>query len=121
MAALTESLQKTRCLRAPAAPDRSTERWRAWEFWPAWLFYIPVGANYLRLALKYRGFTLPTASNPGIFSGGFVGESKIATLRDLHTTSPEFTAPHPGWNGFTASASWAKICAWRYDGTAIPE
>ena len=67
-------------------------RWTHWEFWPAWLFYLPVGANYLRLALKYRGFTLPTASNPGIFSGGFVGESKSATLRDLHATSPEFTA-----------------------------
>ncbi len=67
-------------------------RWRRWEFWPAWLFYFPVGANYLRLALKYRGFTVPTAANPGIFSGGFVGESKIATLRDLTATSPEFTA-----------------------------
>jgi len=67
-------------------------RWTRWEFWPAWLFYIPVGANYLRLALKYRGFTLPTAANPGIFSGGFVGESKIATLCDLSATSPEFTA-----------------------------
>jgi len=67
-------------------------RWTRWEFWPAWLFYIPVGVNYLRLALKYRGLALPTAANPGIFSGGFVGESKIATLHDLHGTSPEFTA-----------------------------
>ena len=63
-----------------------------WEFWPAWLFYLPVGVNYLGLAIRYRGFTLPTAANPGIFSGGFVGESKIATLRDLHLTSPEYTA-----------------------------
>ena len=63
-----------------------------WEFWPAWLFYIPVGVNYLWLAIRYRGFTLPTAANPGIFSGGFVGESKIATLRDLLATSPKFTA-----------------------------
>jgi len=76
-------------------------RWRHWEFWPAWLFYIPVGANYLRLALKYRGFTLPTAANPGIFSGGFVGESKIATLRDLSATSPEFTAEACLVEGFT--------------------
>ena len=67
-------------------------RWMRWEFWPAWLFYIPVGVNYVWLAIRYRGFTLPTAANPGIFSGGFVGESKIATLRDLHATSPEFTA-----------------------------
>ena len=67
-------------------------RWIRWEFWPAWLFYLPVALNYLRLTFKYRGFTLPTAANPGIFSGGFVGESKIATLHDLHATSPEFTA-----------------------------
>jgi hypothetical protein len=67
-------------------------RWTRWEFWPAWLFYLPVAANYLWLALKYRGLTLPTAANPGIFSGGFVGESKIATLRDLYRTSPDFTA-----------------------------
>lgn len=63
-----------------------------WEFWPAWLFYAPVAVNYLRLAIRYRGFTLPTAANPGMFSGGFVGESKIATLRDLYAGSPEFTA-----------------------------
>lgn len=67
-------------------------RWTRWEFWPAWLFYLPVALNYLRLAVKYRGITVPTAANPGIFSGGFVGESKIATLHDLQRTSPEFTA-----------------------------
>lgn len=67
-------------------------RWRHWEFWPMWLFYPPVAANYLWLAIKYRGFTLPTAANPGIFSGGLVGESKMATLTDLMATSPDFTA-----------------------------
>ena len=67
-------------------------RWRHWEFWPAWLFYPPVVLNYFRLALKYRGLGLPAASNPGIFSGGIVGESKIVTLKNLMVTSPEFTA-----------------------------
>lgn len=67
-------------------------RWRHWEFWPGWLFYPPVAAHYLWLAIKYRGAMLPTASNPGIFSGGMVGESKMRTLRDLMNTSPEFTA-----------------------------
>jgi membrane protein DedA with SNARE-associated domain len=70
----------------------AAQRWTRWEFWPAWLFYVPVGLHYLWLALRYRGFTLPTAANPGIFSGGFVGESKILTLRQLQETSPEFTA-----------------------------
>jgi membrane protein DedA with SNARE-associated domain len=67
-------------------------RWRHWEFWPAWMFYPPVVIYFVWLALKHRGLTLPTAANPGIFSGGMVGESKMATLKDLFATSPEFTA-----------------------------
>ena len=67
-------------------------KWRRWEFWPAWLFYPPVALYGAWLALKFRGLTLPTAANPGIFSGGMVGESKIKTLDELHLTSPEFTA-----------------------------
>jgi len=67
-------------------------RWRHWEFWPAWLFYPPVAIYYLWLAIKYRGVMLPTAANPGIFSGGIVGESKMVTLRDLMASNPQFTA-----------------------------
>jgi membrane protein DedA with SNARE-associated domain len=67
-------------------------RWRHWEFWPAWMFYPPVGIYCAWLALKYRGLTVPTAANPGIFSGGIVGESKMTTLKELFLTSPEFTA-----------------------------
>jgi len=67
-------------------------RWRHWEFWPAWMFYPPVGIYCAWLALKYRGLTVPTAANPGIFSGGVVGESKMATLKELFLTSCEFTA-----------------------------
>src|SRR5204862_1281348 len=67
-------------------------RWRHWEFWPAWMFYPPVGIYCAWLALKFRGLTVPTAANPGIFSGGIVGESKMATLKELFLTSPEFTA-----------------------------
>lgn len=68
------------------------ERWLHWEFWPSWLFYAPVLPYYLYLAIRHRGMTLPTAANPGIVSGGIVGESKMATLRDLRSASPEFTA-----------------------------
>ena len=67
-------------------------RWMRWEFWPAWLFYVPVVFYYLWLAIRYRSFTLPTAANPGIFSGGIVGESKIDMLRELYASSPGFTA-----------------------------
>lgn len=68
------------------------ERLVRWEFWPAGIFYLPVGAWYLWLAVRYRGLGLPTCANPGMFTGGLIGESKYATLRDLMETSPEWTA-----------------------------
>ena len=91
-------------------------RWRHWEFWPAWLFYPPVAVYYLWLAIKYRGFMLPTAANPGIFSGGMVGESKLATLRGLMATSPDYTAHAELLTGATAAArfdSLLEICTRR--------
>jgi hypothetical protein len=91
-------------------------RWRHWEFWPGSLFYPPVVIYYLWLAIKYRGAMLPTAANPGIFSGGMVGESKMATLRDLMVTSPEFTAEAELLAGSTPDerlATLRKICARR--------
>ena len=84
-------------------------RWMRWEFWPAWLFYIPVGVNYLWLTIRYRGFTLPTAANPGIFSGGFVGESKIATLHNLQATNPGFTADAYLLDGTTPAERLASL------------
>jgi membrane protein DedA with SNARE-associated domain len=68
------------------------QRWLQWEFWPARLFYFPIGLNYVRLGFKYRGINLPTIANPGMLTGGLVGESKDATLSDLFQTSPDFTA-----------------------------
>jgi membrane protein DedA with SNARE-associated domain len=68
------------------------ERWARWEFWPAWLFYPPVALWCFFLGTKHRGWTLPTVANPGMELGGVVGESKIATLRDLASRHGEFTA-----------------------------
>lgn len=74
--------------------DRSVrwKRWLHWEFWPAWLFYPPIVVRYIYLSVRYRSLTLPSAANPGIAYGGLVGESKMATLRDLQETSPDYTA-----------------------------
>jgi hypothetical protein len=73
------------------------------------MFYPPVGIYCLWLALKYRGLTVPTAANPGIFSGGLVGESKIATLKELFATSPEFTAEAELITGDTLAARWQSL------------
>jgi len=56
--------------------------WR-WEFWPPAVFYAPLVPWIAWLALRQRGLTLPTASNPAIPHGGFVGESKYAILCNL--------------------------------------
>ncbi|HEY5894229.1 MAG TPA: VTT domain-containing protein [Chthoniobacterales bacterium] len=69
------------------------QRWTQWEFWPAWLFYLPIGLNYLRLSFKYRSVNLPTSANPGMFTGGMIGESKYATLQALRETQPDWIAP----------------------------
>ena len=82
----------------------SLERWRHWEFWPAWLFYPPVGVYCVWLAIKHRSLTVPTAANPGIFAGGMVGESKMATLENLMQTSRDFTAAAALVNGTTFEA-----------------
>jgi hypothetical protein len=47
-----------------------------YEYWPMWLFYLPVFPYYLFLAIKCRSWSFFTASNPGIYLGGFFGESK---------------------------------------------
>ena len=67
-------------------------RVRRWEFWPAWLFYLPVAAWYLLLAARHRSPALPSCANPGMFTGGLIGESKIATLRDLEQSQPDWVA-----------------------------
>jgi len=68
------------------------QRWTKWEFWPAWLFYFPVGLNYLRLSFKYRSLSLPTCANPGMFTGGMIGESKQETLSALAERNARWVA-----------------------------
>lgn len=70
-------------------------RYARWEFWPPWIAYVPVIPYLLWLALKHRSLTLFTAANPGIPTGGFVGESKSAILAHLPYV-PEFGVVQPG-------------------------
>jgi membrane protein DedA with SNARE-associated domain len=67
-------------------------RWTHWEFWPAWLFYVPVVIYYVWLAIRHRGFSLPTAANPGMATGGFIGESKLEILKQLQQSDAQVVA-----------------------------
>ncbi len=55
------------------------------EFWPFWVLYFPVFIYYLWLSLKARSLSFFTAANPGIYLGGFAGESKIAILSSIES------------------------------------
>lgn len=73
-------------------------RFKRWEFWPPWLAYLPVLPYIVYLAIKHRSLTVFTAVNPGIPTGGFVGESKshiLSRLRDSHAVA-KFEVIPPG-------------------------
>jgi membrane protein DedA with SNARE-associated domain len=58
----------------------SLQRIVRWEFWPMWTAYIPLAPYLMYLAIRHRSATVFTAANPGIVTGGLVGESKSAIL-----------------------------------------
>src|SRR5262249_18184462 len=92
------TLASTRTGRARLAA-KVARLWR-WEFWPSWLFYAPVVPWLGWLSLRYRSLTVWTAANPGIPSGGVVGESKYAILAHLNKAQviPSLLLP-PGQTG----------------------
>jgi hypothetical protein len=55
------------------------------EFWPYWFAYIPVYFYFIYLSIKAKSLTFFTAANPGIYLGGFVGESKKSILQKINT------------------------------------
>jgi hypothetical protein len=80
-----------------------------WEFWPQAVFYIPVAAKYMLLALRYRSLSLPTLANPGMLTGGLIGESKFETLADLAHSYPQFVAETWLVRFESADAQFARI------------
>ncbi|MBS1557296.1 MAG: hypothetical protein JST69_01110 [Bacteroidetes bacterium] len=51
-----------------------------WEYWPFGIIHIPLGLMWLWYSLRERSFFYFSASNPGILSGGMMGESKYEVL-----------------------------------------
>ena len=68
-------------------------RWmKQWEFWPAWLFYAPVALKTASLAIKYRSIVVPSCANPGMKTGGLIGDSKAISLSEITRSHPEYVA-----------------------------
>lgn len=78
------------------------------EFWPGKLFYAPVVAWCIWLALRHGHPLALTASNPSFPAGGLVGESKLAIMGLARGHAKEMIAP---FAGFTVSEDRADTLA----------
>nr|WP_321986634.1 D-alanine--D-alanine ligase [uncultured Lichenicoccus sp.] len=76
---------------AAASPPREMSRF---EYWPGWLFYTPVVAWWILLGLRHGDFSLPSAANPGITTGGLCGESKTSILDQAGPGAAGWIAPY---------------------------
>jgi hypothetical protein len=57
--------------------SRADRKVAAAERIPPALFYLPLVFNWMRLGLRHRSLTLPTAANPNIFTGGMWGDRRV--------------------------------------------
>ncbi len=78
------------------------------EFWPDWAVYTPVVMLWIGLGLRYRDFSLPSAANPGILTGGLCGESKSAVLDLAGDHARSLVAP---WTSFVGTGDAAVDAA----------
>lgn len=91
---------------------RKLVRLRRWEFWPSWAIYAPLLPSLAWYALRFGGLTVFTAANPGIPTGGLVGESKWDILRALppdSITPSAFIPPGPREVRIAALAAAEKV------------
>ncbi len=66
----------------------------SFEFWPSWLFYVPVVVFWILMGLRHRSFSLPTAANPLVETGGLCGERKTTILDQAGPNAIDWIAPY---------------------------
>jgi hypothetical protein len=81
---------------APLIGEKRGSPLSFFEFWPGWMFYTPVVIHLLMLGLRYGDFSLPTAANPHITTGGLCGESKLSILAQVGPQARDLVAPACG-------------------------
>jgi hypothetical protein len=74
---------------------------KAWEYWPFGIIQAPLFFLWLWYAIKERSLLYFTASNPGILTGGMMGESKF----DVLTLIPDTLKPKTALIKFPASVT----------------
>jgi hypothetical protein len=105
--------------------ERSGSPLSFFEFWPGWLFYTPVVIQWLMLGLRHGDFSLPTAANPRITTGGLCGESKLSILSQVGPAARALIAPacgvpaHP--DGVAAAEAAMAVAELAYPVVAKPD
>jgi membrane protein DedA with SNARE-associated domain len=89
--AAADSVLPESCFGMPAL-SRADRKGAAAERIPPALFYLPLVFNWMRLGLRHRSMTLPTAANPNIFTGGMWGESKSSYFFDVTPAERQWIA-----------------------------
>ena len=102
---MTSDTLAGRLARLRSRPERVLS---PFEFWPDWAMYTPGVLVWLALGLRYRNFTVPTAANPGIETGGLCGESKSEIFA---LAGPHARTLIPAWTTLTASGDAAADAA----------
>lgn len=82
--------------RQGTAPARKGHPISFFEFWPDWLFYTPIVIYWLLMGLRHWAWSLPTAANPRITTGGLCGESKLSILNQVGAEATDVIAPACG-------------------------
>jgi hypothetical protein len=81
-------------LTLPGLKRRAIPAVSFFEYWPDWLFYTPVVMHWIALGLRHGSFTLPTAANPLVPTGGLCGESKTSILDQIGAAERHWVAPY---------------------------
>ena len=89
------------------------------EFLPGWITYGPIVASWVALGLWYRDFSLPTAANPRITTGGLCGERKSSILDLVDDSARDWIASYTVIDTGVDDLSRAEA-AMRAAGLALP-
>lgn len=91
------ALRAERALRTVVGPASIAPREVGrFERLPKWLNLVPMVVQWLWLSLRYGSVTLPSSANPGIRSGGLVGEGKLEYFATMGPVARAATATHVG-------------------------
>jgi len=70
----------------------ATARVGRFERLPKWLNLVPMIAQWVWLGIRYRSISLPSSANPGITSGGMVGDGKLEYFASMGPLARAMTA-----------------------------